>query len=127
MFFSLILPGVHQLQVPGSDFVVVISDVVVVVSDADIDEVAANFRSIEVFWVIAGSGYFNWDGLSNSKKGSFRSEPNVDVVVVDVVALDVVVFDLDLCAIHWSQLKAPPLVVSSKMRTFQDEKWWRFA
>ena len=47
--FSLILPGVHQLQVPGSDFVVVISDVVVVVSDADIDEVAANFRSIEVF------------------------------------------------------------------------------
>ena len=48
MSFSLILPGVHQLQVPGSDFVVVISDVVVV-SDADNDEVAANFRSIEVF------------------------------------------------------------------------------
>lgn len=35
------------------------------------------------------------------------------VVVVDV--------DLDLCAIHWSQLKAPPFVVSSKIRTFHDK------
>ena len=46
---------------PGSDFVVHISDVVVVVVVVIIVVVVvvANFRSIEVFLVIAGPGYFN--------------------------------------------------------------------
>ena len=54
--------------------------------------------------------------MSNSRNGSFGSNPNADAGV------EVVVVVLDLCAIHWSQLKAPPVVVSSKKRTFHDEK-----
>ena len=47
---------------PGSDFVVDISDVVVVVVVVVVIVVVvvvANFRSIEVLLVIAGPGYFN--------------------------------------------------------------------
>ena len=46
-------PGVHQLQVPGSDVVEAISDVVVVVAvvvltGADVDADISNFEPIEV-------------------------------------------------------------------------------
>ena len=48
----LFSPGVHQLQVPGSDFVVVISDtvddVVDVVDVVVVDEVDPDFRLVEV-------------------------------------------------------------------------------
>ena len=46
----LFSPGVHQLQVPGSDFAVVISDVVVVDVDVVDDKVVdVSFRSAEVW------------------------------------------------------------------------------
>lgn len=45
----LFSPGVHQLQVPGSDFVVVISDTVDDVDNDDaVDEVDPDFRLVEV-------------------------------------------------------------------------------
>ena len=108
IYIWCILPGDHQLHIPKPDSVVDISDidVVVVVRETEDNDDVSSSCSVDI-WDMGGLGYFNCDGLSKSKNGSF--DPEVVVLIVDGVFLF-----LDLWAIHWSQLKAP-FVDSSKI------------